>query len=387
MTAVLSQWTFPFCPDRPSWEIDWDGLMGNFDWLQNLEGCPQNPLYHAEGDVLTHTRMVVEALVKLPDWRSLPLIERSILFAAALLHDVAKPASTKEDEEGQITSRGHVRLGSKMARQILWSLPEPAPFNYREQVVALIRHGGLPIWFLEKPNPQRAIIKASLESRCDRIALLAEADLRGRLCSDRQELLDRIELFRDFCQENNCLDKPWQFPSAHSRFLYFRVPWQNQATGDRSPSYEAFDDTQCEVVLMSGLPASGKNRWIRENLPDWPVISLDALRLEMKVAPDKNQGIVVDRAKEIAREYLRQNRSFVWNATNISRSLRSSLIDLFAAYRARIRIVYLEAPLPELLRRNRQRTAPIPEAAIRKLAQKLEVPNITEAHQVDWIVG
>ena len=386
MTAILSQWTFPFCPDRPSWEIDWDGLIGNFDWLQNMEGCPQNPLYHAEGDVLTHTRLVVEALVALPGWRSLPLVERSILFAAALLHDVAKPASTKEDEEGQISSRGHVRLGAKMARQILWSLPKPAPFGDREQVVALIQKGGLPIWFLEKPNPQRAIIEASQVTRCSCVALLAEADVRGRLCSDRQELLDRIELFREFCQENNCLDAPWQFPSEHSRFLYFRVPFQNQATSDRSPSYLAFDDTQCQVVLMSGLPASGKNRWIRENLPNWPVISLDALRLQMKVAPDKNQSIVVERAKEIAREYLRENRSFVWNATNISRSLRSSLIDLFAAYRARIRIVYLEAPLPELLHRNRQRNAPVPEAAIRKLAQKLEVPNISEAHQVDWVV-
>jgi len=54
----------------------------------------------------------------------------------------------------------------------------------------------------------------------------------------------------------------------------------------------------CEVVLMSGLPGSGKDYWIEENLTDWPVISLDALRLEMDVSPDKNQSVVVDKAKK-----------------------------------------------------------------------------------------
>lgn len=27
--------------------------------------------------------------------------------------------------------------------------------------------------------------------------------------------------------------------------------------------------------MMSGLPGSGKDTWIQENLPDWGVISLD----------------------------------------------------------------------------------------------------------------
>lgn len=380
MTTLLSQWTFPFCPTPPFWSIAWDKLITDFDWLRNLEGCPQNPLYHAEGDVLTHTKMVCEALVALPEWRQLQGGDRSILFAAALLHDVAKPAATQADENGEISSRGHVRQGARMARQIIWELEEPAPFNYRETVVGLVQFGSLPIWFLEKPNPQRAVIRASQVIRCDRVALLAEADVRGRECSDRQQLLDRIQLFREFCEENNCLNAPRKFPSAHSRFLYFRKE-------DGYPDREAFDDTRCEVVMMSGLPASGKDYWIAENLPDWPVISLDALRKELKVSPTEDQGIVVYQAKERAKEYLRSRTSFIWNATNITRSLRQQLIDLFADYNARIRIVYLEAPFEELLRRNRERSAPVPEAVIEKLAGKLDVPDITEAHEVQWIIG
>ncbi|MEG4345538.1 AAA family ATPase [Microcoleus sp. A003_D6] len=384
MTALLSSqsrtWTFPFCPEPPDWFLDWDSIQNHFDWIQNLKGCQQDPIYHAEGDVLIHTKMVCEALISSPSWRQLPVQERSILFAAALLHDVAKPAFTKIEADGRISSKGHARQGARMVRQILSQFEPPVQFDIRETVVAIVKFGSLPIWLIDKPNPQQSVIKVSQVVRCDFLALLAEADVRGRQCSDRQELLDKIELFREFCQENNCLDSPRQFPSAHSRFIYFRKENGN-------PDYEAFDDTRCEVILMSGLPASGKDYWIRENLPDLPVISLDALRKEMNVPPDETPGNVIMEAKNRAREYMRLGRSFIWNATNTTKPMRQQLINFFADYQAQIRIVYLEVPLDEVLQRNRSRTAPVPEAVIRKLAARLDIPDITEAHQVDRIVN
>ncbi|MEG5058025.1 AAA family ATPase [Microcoleus sp. A2-C5] len=383
MTTLLSQsqtWTFPFCPEPPDWFLDWGSIQNHFDWIQNLEGCQQDPIYHAEGDVLIHTKMVCEALISSLNWRQLGVQERSMLFAAALLHDVAKPAFTKIEENGRISSKGHARQGARMVRQILSQFDPPVQFSIRETVCAIVQFGSLPIWLLDKPNPQQSVIKASQVVRCDFLALLAEADVRGRECSDRQEILDKIELFREFCQENNCLNSPRQFPSAHSRFIYFRKDNGN-------PDAEMFDDTKCEVVLMSGLPGSGKDYWIKENLPSLPVISLDALRLEMNISPEKNQSAILDKAKQRAKEYLRSRTSFVWNATNTSKQMRQQLIDLFAAYNARIRIVYLEVPLEEVLRRNSSRNAPVPEAVIRKLAERLDIPDITEAHQVDRIVN
>jgi tRNA uridine 5-carbamoylmethylation protein Kti12 len=67
--------------------------------------------------------------------------------------------------------------------------------------------------------------------------------------------------------------------------------------------------------------------------------------------------------------------------------MRQQLINFFAAYQARIRIVYLEVPLEEILQRNRSRPAAVPEAVIQKLAARLDIPDITEAHQVDRIAG
>jgi predicted kinase len=142
--------------------------------------------------------------------------------------------------------------------------------------------------------------------------------------------------------------------------------WQNllQLKLKPIPNYAAFDDTRFDVVLMSGLPGAGKDYWIREYLPDWTVISLDELRQAMNISPKDDQGAVGERARAIAKDYMRAEKSFVWNATNLSRQLRSSLINLFSAYQARIRIVYLEVSWEELLRRNHSRAANVPEAVI-----------------------
>ena len=141
--------------------------------------------------------------------------------------------------------------------------------------------------------------------------------------------------------------------------------------------------TRCEVVLMSGLPGSGKSRHRAAHFADWPVVSLDGLRAELDVDPDDDQGRVVQAAKERAREHLRAGRSFVWDATALSRRFRTPLLSFFAGYAARLRIVYVEAPASRLFAQNASRAAVVPEAAIRAMLERWEVPDATEAHAVE----
>lgn len=133
---------------------------------------------------------------------------------------------------------------------------------------------------------------------------------------------------------------------------------------------------------MSGLPGVGKDHWISDHAAEYPVISLDRLRQELDVSPEDDQSKVIQAARQQAKEKLRSQTSFVWNATNISYQLRSSLISVFASYRARIRIVYLEVPWQTLLQQNAQRTSPVPEVVVEQLFDRLEVPTPVEAHQV-----
>ena len=369
--------SFSWSPSPPLYGVDWEVVEREFPVLARLAGCPQDNLHHAEGDVLIHTRMVVEALTAIPAWRALPRTERGIVFTAALLHDVAKPACTRI-EDGRITSRGHSKRGAIMTRSVLWSMN--LPFDAREQIASLIRFHQIPFFLIDKPDARRTLYEVSQSARCDLLALVAESDARGRVCADRQRLLDNVQLFTEYAAEHECLSGPRRFPNDHSRFLYFRKE-------GRDPDYTAFDDTVCEVVMMSGLPGAGKDFWVFENLPEWPVISLDGLRREMKISPTDKQGAVVSRAREAAREHLRRKRSFVWNATNVSRQMRELPINLFAAYNARVRIVYVEATEEQLYAQNREREDAVPAEVIRRLTARWEVPDLTEAHRVDCVPG
>lgn len=368
---------FPFCPSEPDFEIPWQELYDHYYWIRNMETTPQSPIHHGEGNVLIHTKLVCRALTELEEWRSLGERERFILLAAALLHDSAKPLRTRL-EDGELVSPGHAVRGELLARQILYmhqGLNSEVPFEMREAIVKLVRYHGLPLFFLDKANPLKSILAANQTVPMEWLEMLAKADVLGRECTDKEDLLGRISLFSEYCREENCYKEKRAFPDNYSRFIYFQKE-------DGNPDYEAYNDTGFEVILLSGLPAAGKDTWIKENAPDLPVISLDAIREELEVKPDESQGIVVQKAKDKAREYLRKCKPFVWNATNITRSMRSQLISLFADYGARVKIVYIEAPYEEILRRNRERSRNVPEKVIERLVEKLEIPEDFEGCEV-----
>ena len=97
-------------PDR----VRWDDLQA-FDWVRALAACPQDPIHHAEGDVWIHTRMVLETLLAMPGYKALGELDRRAVHIACLMHDIAKPATTRTEEGGRITAKGHSRAGELMA--------------------------------------------------------------------------------------------------------------------------------------------------------------------------------------------------------------------------------------------------------------------------------
>jgi predicted kinase len=320
--------------------------------------------------------MVCEALAALPAWRELPDDERTAVFLAAVFHDIGKPDCTRI-EDGRVGSRGHSRRGAILARNCLWRLD--VPFTLREQVCNMVLRHQAPYYLIDRPDSQRLCIEISHISRCDWLAILSEADVRGRTCADQQRLLDNIALFAEFARDQGCFDEPRPFASDHARFLYFH-------SDGRHPDSPAYDEARAEVVLMSGLPGAGKDYYLRKHLPDWPVISLDQVREELDIGPEEEQGEVIVEARSRARELLRQEKSFAWNGTNVTAALRRSLISLFAAYRAHVRIVYVEAAAADLFDQNRRRAAVVPGKVLERLMQRWEVPLCTEAHHLETVV-
>ena len=373
-------WQFPtYTIGTP---LDWSQLTNQFDWIKDMKEIPQDPFWHREGNVYIHTQMVVEALIRLPEFATLSDQEKHILVAAAVLHDVEKRSTTISeviDGQERIVSPKHAKIGEFTARNILYK-EIPTPFPIREQIAKLVRLHGLPIWAIEKENPVKEVIYASLVVNTKHLALLAEADMRGRICADQEAMILNIDLFRELCLENNCYGHPKSFGSNYGRFLFF-----NKA--ESSPDYVPFEDRKFDVVVMSGLPGTGKDTFIKKQL-DLPILSLDDIRRAHQISPTdkKKNGQVIQLAKEQAKVYMRKRTSFVFNATNITKDVRGKWIQLFLEYGAKVKIIYLEVPYRQLIRQNRNREYQVPEMVMERLIRKLEIPSYREAHEVEYVV-
>ena len=370
--------------DAIAWSVI-EPLLSSFCFSQ-MQRTLQNPVYHGEGDVFTHTRMVCGELTALPNFQTLPNRQKTELFLAALLHDVGKIKTTRM-ENGVWVAPHHAAVGSGMARMFLWREHDlcgrSETLRFRETVCALIRYHMLPMHLIEQEDAERrarqiaAIGELAPDFSWKLLCLLAEADAKGRIADDTEEYLTQVRLCRLLAEDAGCLEGPYSFPDAFTKRAYL--------SGRNVPPDQAlYDDTWGEAVMMSGLPGTGKDTWIRENLPGLPMVSMDEIRKELHISPADNQGSVIQAAQERAREYLRRKQSFIWNGTDLSRDTRQKLIGMFEGYHARVRIVYLETEWEQRLKRNSARKDAVPEAAVDSMLSKTVPPLPDEAQAVAW---
>lgn len=383
-----------------------DALERDLPLIGQLEATPQDPVWHAEGNVRIHTLRVVDEIYKVMDQAPVTKEERIALVLSAALHDIGKTLTTREKEID-----GRVRIVS----------PRHA---IRGRSYAALRLGCLDPWTREKVlgcigyhhHPKQLVLKDAAESEYRRLArcadlrllyLLEIADLRGRDCSsDLSGQLEELELFRLRAEELNLWNTTdpyadWRrailkaLPSQSERVTQYVVQQaiRDFETGMIFTPEEALARTYehrenfSEVVVTCGLSGSGKSTWVDQNLKHHRIISLDAIRSELtgKVDDQSKNGEVMQLAKERLRESLRKNEDVVWESTGLRRDGRAVVIDLAHAYHASTRIVAFGTS-PEVSKlQNRQRKNAIPSSVLERQLERLEWPEMTEADRVDSI--
>ena len=168
------------------------GYLKYYPELAALTGCPQDPRWHPEGDVWTHTLAVLDAAAGL---RRGPDDDRLTLMLAALCHDFGKPHCTVREADGGITSRGHDT----------WTVPAEnflARFWNRESLIArtlkLIRGHMQPCQLVRAASGDRAYRHLALAAeRLDLLADLVESDMRG-VAASPEELTRKLALVAAF---------------------------------------------------------------------------------------------------------------------------------------------------------------------------------------------
>ena len=130
--------------------LDWSGLLREvLPEVAALKGVAQPPEFHPEGDVWTHTLMMMDGL-------SVPNVAPSLTLAlGVLLHDIGKPATFRLAE--RIRFDGHVEKGIEIAHSLLNRLRFPN--HVIEGVEALI---GNHMKFMEVPRMRESTLKRFL---------------------------------------------------------------------------------------------------------------------------------------------------------------------------------------------------------------------------------
>ena len=375
-------------PTAPDYRIDWERIERTVmsPFADSMKKTEQSPKHHAEGNVWIHTRLVCESLAAGDVFRTAPERQRQELFLAALFHDVGKTKTTRY-EEGDWHSPRHSEIGARIVREMLWRdyglCGKPDLQNFRETVCLLVRYHMTPPYALKAEDTERRIIRAASAGELapdfsvKLLAALSAADSQGRICADNEKDDDRHELYVALATELGCYDGPLGFSSPFTEYAYL-------SGRNVTPDTELYNDSVCKCVMLSGLPGTGKDTYIREHFPDCAMISLDDIRKEYGISPIGDQSEVIGIAKSRMKELLRRKQAFVFNATNITPDIRSKYISLWISYKAYVSIVFLETSMEENRRRNTERADSVPESVIAGMLSKLTPPERFEAHEVIW---
>ena len=179
-----------------------DHLKEFFPELEATIGVKQNPKFHPEGDVFTHTLLTLDEAAKLRSRAEYPLG----FMLSALFHDLGKCVATQVQEDGRITAYGHEVLGLEMVeRQLRRITNNEKLIAYVKNQTELHMRPNMLAGAKSKKKKTRMLFDLSV---CPNdLILLARSDASGKLDEPYDEntelwLRERLEDYRA------CLKRP-----------------------------------------------------------------------------------------------------------------------------------------------------------------------------------
>jgi tRNA nucleotidyltransferase (CCA-adding enzyme) len=151
------------------------GWVRHFPELQALIGCEQDPEWHPEGDVWTHTLHCMDsfAAARVGEER-----EDLVVGLAVLCHDFGKPATTRAEAD-RITAKRHPRAGESRTRTFLERMTDA--HTLIDEVVVLVGAHLAPHQLYRAGAGDAAVRRlARRVGRIDRLVRVARADQAGR---------------------------------------------------------------------------------------------------------------------------------------------------------------------------------------------------------------
>jgi tRNA nucleotidyltransferase (CCA-adding enzyme) len=159
----------------------WGMLEAIAPELVPLADTPQDPGWHPEGDVWTHTLLAVDEARPLVGDLDRP--RALAVMLAVVCHDLGKPATTRL-ENGRLRSPGHEEAGLPPTEALLdrWKVYTLLGYDVRGQVLALVGNHLKPgqLYDQRERVSDGAIRRLARKCEADLLARVARADCLGR---------------------------------------------------------------------------------------------------------------------------------------------------------------------------------------------------------------
>lgn len=154
------------------------GVMRYFPELQNIIGVPQSPIHHPEGDVWTHTMMVLDEMTKFR--RGKEKLDLKLMLAA-LCHDFGKATHTQIEDE-KIRAIGHEKAGVELTKDFLYRLTNE--HDLVKYILPLVEHHLVPSSYFRNNARDKKIRHLSTKVKISELLILARADFLGRTTTE-----------------------------------------------------------------------------------------------------------------------------------------------------------------------------------------------------------
>lgn len=187
-------------PSRGLRVLEETGWVAHFPEVAALRGTPQEPEWHPEGDVMTHTGHCLDALVGLDRWAPADPHRRRMLAFAVLAHDFGKPSTTvRAERRGAMrwVSPGHEAAGGPLAEAFLRRIGAPLDLDgpVRALVVHhLAHHHGHDSDFSD--TQVRRLARRLAPATIDDLGTVMAADALGRPPLPATEILELVGRLR-----------------------------------------------------------------------------------------------------------------------------------------------------------------------------------------------
>ena len=144
------------------------------------------------------------------------------------------------------------------------------------------------------------------------------------------------------------------------------------------------------VIMMVGIPASGKSTWIHKHrTPKCNVISPDEF-LEEKYDYEWTPGRASEAwAKSFQRygQCLLDGGTVIWDATFLSPIIRAAVLHIAKGTGFKTEAVFFDVDVEICIERNASRTRePVPETTIRRMQSALVPPTIEEGFDLIKVI-